>query len=78
MWIEYIKAQKPPEDFLAEGGDLYVPTPEEKAAFKEAAAPVYEWFKTNVDGGEEVFNALNEAVAAAEADVGAARQADLN
>ena len=66
------------QDFLAEGGDLYVPTPEEKAAFKEAAAPVYEWFKTNVDGGEEVFNALNEAVAAAEADVGAARQADLN
>ncbi|MGB1829842.1 MAG: TRAP transporter substrate-binding protein DctP, partial [Paracoccaceae bacterium] len=42
-------------DFVAGGGDLYVPTPEEKAAFKEAAAPVYDWFKANVDGGEQAF-----------------------
>ena len=38
-------------DFVAGGGDLYVPTPAEKAAFKEAASPVYDWFKSNVDGG---------------------------
>ena len=47
------------QDFVAGGGDIYVPTPEEKAAFPEAAAPVYDWFKENVDGGEErVHDAL--------------------
>ena len=66
------------EEFTAGGGDLYVPTPEEKAAFKEAAAPVFDWFKGNVDGGEAVFNALSASVAAAEADIEAQRAADLN
>ncbi len=66
------------EDFVAGGGDLYVPTPEEKAAFKEAAAPVYDWFKGNVGRGGEIFGALEEAVAAAEADINANRSADLN
>ena len=66
------------QDFAAGGGDLYVPTPAEKAAFKEAAAPVYDWFKSNVDGGEAIFDALNASVAAAEADIDAARAADLN
>ncbi|MDJ0857668.1 MAG: TRAP transporter substrate-binding protein DctP [Dinoroseobacter sp.] len=66
------------EEFVAGGGDLYVPTPEQKAAFKEAASPVYDWFKSNVGRGEEIFNALNEAVAAAEADIDAGRAADLN
>lgn len=65
------------EDFVAAGGDLYVPTPEEKAAFAEAAEPVYEWFKQNVDGGEEAFNALTEAVELAEGEVSAARAADI-
>jgi len=66
------------EDFVAGGGDLYVPSPEEKAAFKDAAAPVYDWFKANVDGGEAVFDALTSAVADSEADINAARQADVN
>lgn len=65
------------EDFLAGGGDLYVPTPAQKAAFKDAAAPVYDWFKVNVTRGEEIFAALTEAVAEAEADVNAARAADI-
>ena len=65
-------------DFVAGGGDLYVPTPAQKAAFKESAAPVYDWFKGNVTNGEAIFTALTDAVAAAEADVGAARAADLN
>lgn len=65
------------EEFVAGGGDLYVPTPAQKAAFKEAASPVYDWFKTNVDKGEMAFNALTEAVAAAEADINGARDADL-
>ncbi len=66
------------EEFVAGGGDLYVPTPAEKAAFKEAATPVYDWFKGNVQGGEQAFDALTAAVAEAEAEVGAARAADLN
>ena len=65
------------QDFTAGGGDLYVPTPEEKAAFKEAAAPVFDWFKANVDGGEAAFNALSAAVEDAEAAISAARAADL-
>jgi TRAP-type C4-dicarboxylate transport system substrate-binding protein len=66
------------EEFVADGGDLYVPTPDEKAAFKAAASPVYEWFTANVEGGPEVFDALNAAVASAEAEIGAARAKDLN
>ncbi|MEO1734364.1 MAG: TRAP transporter substrate-binding protein DctP, partial [Pseudomonadota bacterium] len=66
------------EDFVAGGGDLYVPTPEQKAAFAAAAAPVSDWFVANVGRGDEILGALTEAVAAAEADVNAARAADLN
>ena len=54
-----------------------MPTPAEKAAFKDAAAPVYDWFKGNVDGGEEIFDALTSAVAEAEADINAGRMADI-
>ena len=66
------------EDFVAGGGDLYVPTPDQKAAFKDAAAPVFDWFKDNVEGGPAAFDALNAAVAAAEADIAATYEADLN
>ncbi|MBO6884003.1 MAG: TRAP transporter substrate-binding protein DctP [Marivita sp.] len=66
------------EDFVAGGGDLYVPTPEEKAAFRDAAAPVFDWFQANVDGGPEIFEALMKAVAEAEADLAAEYEADLN
>ncbi len=66
------------EDFVAGGGDLYVPTPEQKEAFKQAATPVYEWFQTNVARGDEVFTALTDAVAAAEVEINEARAADLN
>ena len=66
------------EEFVAGGGDLYVPTPDEKAAFKDAATPVYEWFTSNVEGGQEIFDALNTAVASAEADINTARAMDLN
>ena len=65
-------------DFVAGGGDLYVPTPGEKAAFKKASTPVYDWFKSNVEGGEEVFNAFTAAVNAAEADVNGGRSKDIN
>ncbi|MEC3863145.1 TRAP transporter substrate-binding protein DctP [Mesobacterium sp. TK19101] len=66
------------QDFQAGGGDLYVPTPEQKAAFKAAADPVYGWFKSNVAGGEQIFDALTSSVAKAEAAIDASRAGDLN
>jgi hypothetical protein len=72
------KSIKAYEDFVAEGGDLYVPTPAEKAAFKAAATPVYEWFQTNVNGGPAIFNALTSAVSKAEAQISAGNAKDLN
>ena len=65
-------------DFVAGGGDLYVPTPAEKAAFKEAASPVYDWFKSNVDGGTAAFDALVASVADAEASINGVRSGDTN
>jgi len=65
-------------DFTAGGGDIYVPTPEEKAMFAEAAAPVQDWFRENVDGGDKILDALIAAVAEAEAAIGGAYEADLN
>ncbi|OED36835.1 C4-dicarboxylate ABC transporter substrate-binding protein [Chromatiales bacterium (ex Bugula neritina AB1)] len=65
------------KDFVEGGGDLYVPTPAQKAAFKEAASPVYDWFKKNVNRGEQVFDALTSAVTAAESDINAARDSDI-
>jgi len=64
-------------DFVAGGGDLYVPTPAEKAQFKDAASPVYDWFKSNVKRGDEVVSALTTAVAEAEAQIEAGRKADM-
>jgi TRAP-type C4-dicarboxylate transport system substrate-binding protein len=72
------KSIKAYEDFVAEGGDLYVPTPAQKAAFAEAATPVCEWFQGNVARGGDIFTALTNAVAEAEADINAARAADIN
>ncbi len=66
------------EEFVAGGGDLYVPTPEEKAAFKEAAEPVYGWFKENVKGGPAIFDSLTSEVSKAEEAIAADNQKDLN
>ena len=66
------------EDFTAGGGDLYVPTPEEKQAFQDAAAPVYEWFAANVDGGEAMLQTFRDSISEAEEAVGARRDAELN
>jgi TRAP-type C4-dicarboxylate transport system substrate-binding protein len=71
------KSIKAYEDFVAGGGDLYVPSPEEKAKFKAAAAPVYDWFKANVKGGPEIFDALTAGVAAAETSINAGAMMDI-
>ncbi|MEO1250658.1 MAG: C4-dicarboxylate ABC transporter substrate-binding protein, partial [Pseudomonadota bacterium] len=65
------------EEFVAGGGDLYVPTPDEKAEFQAAVAPVYDWFKDNVKGGPEIFDALTAAVAEAEATIDGDAAKDL-
>ncbi|MDD9883297.1 MAG: TRAP transporter substrate-binding protein DctP [Gammaproteobacteria bacterium] len=64
-------------DFAEGGGDLYVPSPAEKAKFKDAASPVYDWFKSNVRGGATVFGALTEAVAEAESELAGDTAADI-
>ncbi|WP_342070586.1 TRAP transporter substrate-binding protein DctP [Yoonia algicola] len=66
------------EAFVAGGGDIYVPSPEEKAAFAEAAAPVNAWFRENVDGGGEMLDALIAATAEVEAELAADYASDLN
>ncbi|SFP26310.1 TRAP transporter substrate-binding protein [Tranquillimonas alkanivorans] len=64
------------EDFLAAGGDIYVPTPEEKEMFRDAASPVYDWFQQNVDGGEAIFGAMTSTVETVEQEIEASRAAD--
>ncbi len=71
------KSIKAYEDFVAAGGDLYVPSPEEKAKFKAAATPVYEWFKSNVKGGKEIFDSLTSNVAKAEEKLNAGTMMDV-
>jgi len=66
------------EAFVEGGGDIYVPTPEEKAAFAAAAAPVKDWFRENVDGGGEMLDALLAATAEVEAELAEAYASDLN
>jgi len=66
------------EDFKATGGDLYVPTPEQKEAFKTAAAPVFDWFSENVKDGKKWYDLLVSEAGKAEANISAAYGADLN
>ncbi|WP_108260706.1 TRAP transporter substrate-binding protein [Mangrovicoccus ximenensis] len=65
------------EQFVADGGDLYVPTPEQKNEFRKAADPVYEWFRANVTRGDEIFDAFGTAVEKAQAEVNAERAIEL-
>lgn len=65
------------QEFVEGGGDLYVPSPDEKEAFREAAQPVFEWFQENVEGGPEIYDALTTAVEEAEAELSDAYAADL-
>ncbi len=66
------------KDFVEGGGSLYVPTPEQKAMFKEAAAPVYDWFQENVRGGTEVFEAIVAAAAEAESEIAELNESSIN
>ena len=66
------------EDFKAAGGEIYVPSPAEKAAFKDAVGPVFEWFRTNVKGGPEVLDLFMAEVSEAEAAIAAERAPEMN
>ncbi|MBJ3762761.1 TRAP transporter substrate-binding protein DctP [Maribius pontilimi] len=63
--------------FQEGGGDLYVPTPEQKQMFADAAAPVYDWFTQNVDGGKAVYDAMTATVEKVEAEIAAQREATI-
>lgn len=66
------------EAFRAAGGEIYVPTDEEKAAFKAAADPAFDWFRANVPFGPEVLDSFMAYAAAAEEAIEADRIADMN
>ncbi len=57
------------QDFAKAGGDLYVPTPMEKAQFKKSAEPVYAWFKGNIKDGDKWFNLLSTSASNAEKEI---------
>ena len=65
------------QDFAEAGGEVYVPSPDEKEAFKQAAAPVFDWFRENVRDGGEVLDAFEAAAAEAQESIDAMRAADL-
>ncbi|WP_438273460.1 hypothetical protein [Thioclava arctica] len=58
------KSIKAYQDFKSEGDQIYA-TPAQKAEFEAAAKPVYNWFKMNVNDGDQVFGDLETAVAQA-------------
>jgi len=58
------KAVEAFETFRQANGEVYSPTPEEKAAFQEAAQPVWQWYRDNF--GDEWVTAATDAVEACE------------
>ncbi len=56
------------EEFKKAGGTIYVPTAEEKDAFREAAAPLKTWYTDKYGAeGEGLLKAYEDAIAEAEA-----------
>ena len=64
--------------FRAAGGEIYVPTEEQRAMFMEAAAPAFDWFRTNVRSGPEVLDSFSAYAAAASEAIEASRAEELN
>ena len=58
------KSIKAYEDFVE--CETYMFQLQIKKQHLKKASPVYDWFKSNVKGGSEIFNALTSAVADAE------------
>ena len=56
------------EEFKKAGGQIYVPTPEEKDAFRKAAAPLKEWYTDKYGAeGAELLKQYEAAIKEAEA-----------
>lgn len=55
------------EAFRAAGGEVYSPTPEEKAAFQDAAQPVWTWYEEQF--GRDWIDAATQAVATCETEL---------
>ncbi len=60
-------------EFVAAGGTIYAPTPEEKATFQAAKPVIKDWFVNNIEDGQLWYDKLAKAVAEAEAAVDADR-----
>jgi TRAP-type transport system periplasmic protein len=60
--------------FTDAGGEIYVPTPEEKAQFVEISAPIYDWYTETY--GSEWLDVLKGSITACEERI-AATQADF-
>ena len=54
-----------------------MPSEAEKAEFKAAVEPVFDWFKSSVPGGEDIFASFTAAVEDAEAAVNAQRAVEI-
>jgi len=59
-------------EFEASGGSLYVPTPEEKTLFREAASGMRDWYVEQY--GEEWLGRLDTAIEACESEIDSAYQ----
>jgi TRAP-type C4-dicarboxylate transport system substrate-binding protein len=57
------------DTFRAAGGEVYSPTPEEKAAFQDAAQPVWTWYEEQF--GSDWIDAATQAVADCETELNA-------
>lgn len=57
--------------FEEAGGEIYVPGPDEKQQFVEAAQPVWDWYRDNF--GEEWLNVLQTSIDECEAEIEAQR-----
>jgi TRAP-type C4-dicarboxylate transport system substrate-binding protein len=57
------------EAFKEAGGEVYVPSAEEKAQFVEAAQPVWDWYEETY--GQEWIDALQAAIGACEDQIAA-------
>lgn len=65
------------EAFRAAGGEIYVPTEEQKAMFMDAAEPAFDWFRNNVPQGNEVLDSFMAHAASAAEAIEAERMADM-
>lgn len=64
------------EAFTEAGGEIYVPTPEEKAEFVEVSAPIYDWYTETY--GTEWLDVLEASITDCEERIEATRADFLN